>query len=58
MSAGGAEAGVAIAASARWRRHSVTLRIPRTAREIEIAFVAGGTASQLGADDVRLEVLR
>ena len=58
VSAGGAEAGTAIDASARWRRHSVTLRIPRIAHEIEIAFVTGGTGSQLGADDVRLEILR
>ena len=58
VGAGGAEAGIAIAASARWRRHSVTLRVPRDAREIEIAFVTGGTRSQLGADDVRLEVVR
>jgi hypothetical protein len=57
-SAGGAEAGVSIEASERWRRHSVLLRIPRRANEIEIAFVTGGTRSQLAADDVRLEVLR
>jgi hypothetical protein len=57
-SAGSAEAGVAIEASERWRRHSVLLRIPRRAAEIEIAFVTGGTGSQLAADDVRLEVLR
>lgn len=57
-SAGGAEAGTPIEASARWRRHSVLLRIPRHAREIEIAFVTGGTRSQLAADDIRLEVLR
>jgi hypothetical protein len=58
LSAGGAEAGTAIEASARWRRHSVLLRVPRHAREIEIAFVTSGTRSQLGADDVRLEILR
>jgi hypothetical protein len=58
VSAGGAEAGVAIAASERWRRHSVLLRVPRRAGEIEIAFVTGGTRSQLAADDVRLEILR
>jgi hypothetical protein len=57
-SAGGGEASTPIAASARWRRHSVLLRVPRRAREIEIAFVTRGTGSQLGADDVRLEVLR
>jgi hypothetical protein len=57
-SAGGAEASIAIAASARWRRHSVTLRVPSRAREIEIAFVTSGTGSQLAADDVRLAVLR
>ena len=58
VSAGGAEAGTPIEASARWRRHSVLLRVPRRALEIEIAFVTGGTGSQLGADDVRLEILR
>jgi hypothetical protein len=58
VSAGGAEAGTLIEASARWRRHSVSLRIPRRAREIEIAFVTGGTRSQLAADDLRIEVLR
>jgi hypothetical protein len=57
-SAGGIEAGTAIAASGVWRRHSVLLRVPRRAREIEIAFVTGGTRSQLAADDVRLEMLR
>lgn len=57
-SAGGAEAGTPIEASARWRRHHILLRVPRHAREIEIAFVTGGTRSQLAADDVRLEILR
>lgn len=58
VGAGAAEAGTAITASERWRRHSVLLRIPRRAAEIEIAFVTGGTRSQLAADDVRVEVLR
>ena len=58
VGAGGAEAGIAIAASGGWRRHSVLLRVPRRAREIEIAFVTGGTRSQLAADDVRLELVR
>jgi hypothetical protein len=57
-SAGGAEAFTPIEASERWRRHSVLLRVPSRATEIEIAFVTGGTRSQLAADDVRLEVLR
>ncbi|HYI47519.1 MAG TPA: hypothetical protein VEX35_03550 [Allosphingosinicella sp.] len=58
VSAGGAEAGTPIEASERWRRHSVLLRIPRRAREIEIAFVTRGTGSQLAADDVRVELVR
>ncbi|HVQ08205.1 MAG TPA: hypothetical protein VMS43_07195 [Allosphingosinicella sp.] len=57
-SAGGAEVGTAIAASMRWRRQSVLLRVPRRANEIEIAFITSGTRSQLAADDVRLEILR
>lgn len=56
--AGAAEAVTPIAASERWRRHSVLLRVPRRAREIEIAFVTRGTGSQLGADDVRVEIVR
>jgi hypothetical protein len=58
VSAAGVEAGTPIVASEGWRRHSVLLRIPRRATEIEIAFVTGGTRSQLAADDVRLELVR
>ena len=57
-SAGGTEASIPIEASARWRRHAVLLRVPRRAREIEIAFLTRGTGSQLAADDVRLELVR
>jgi len=55
----GAEASVAsIGASATWRRHDLVLLVPRDATFIEIGFVTRGTAGELDADDVRLEVLR
>jgi hypothetical protein len=58
VSAAGAEAVTLIGASAAWRRHGVELRVPRDAREIEIAFIVEGTRAELAADDVRLELLR
>ncbi len=53
-----ASARTGIAASMGWRRHSVTLRVPRSAGQIEIALLTEGTAAELSADDVRLTVLR
>lgn len=53
-----AEARTGIAASPEWRRHAVTLRVPRDARTIEIALQAEATQAELSVDDVRLEVLR
>jgi hypothetical protein len=58
VSAAGAEARAGIAASETWRRHAVTLRVPRGARTIEIALQAEATQAELSVDDVRLEVLR
>ena len=58
VSAAGVAARTGIAASETWWRHEVTLRVPRDARSIEIAFRVGGTASELNVDDVRLEILR
>ena len=58
VSAGRARARTAIAASEHWRRHGVSLRIPRDARTIEIVFQVEGTAAELSLDDVRLTVLR
>jgi hypothetical protein len=58
ISADGAEAVTRIDASAAWRRHSVDLRVPRDAREIEIAFIVEGTRAELAIDDVRLELVR
>jgi hypothetical protein len=56
--AAGAEARTGIAASAAWRRHGVTLRVPRDARTIEIALQAEATQAELSVDDVRLELVR
>jgi hypothetical protein len=56
--AAGAEARTGIAASQAWRRHAVTLRVPRDARTIEIALQAEATQAELSVDDVRLEILR
>lgn len=58
VSAAGANARAGIAATENWRRHQVTLRVPRGARWLEIAFLVEGTASELAVDDVRLDVLR
>ena len=58
VSAAGTQAATRIDASAAWRRHSVALRVPRNAREIEIAFIVEGTRAELAADDVRLELVR
>lgn len=58
VSAGGTRARAGIAASESWRRHAVTLRVPRDARVIEVAFQVEATQAQLSVDDVRLEVLR
>lgn len=55
--AGGAEAGTGIAASETWRRHQVELRVPRDARNVEIAFEVRATQAELDADDVRLELV-
>ncbi len=58
VSAPGVEAVARIHASAAWRRHGVQFRVPRDAREIEIAFIVEGTQAELAADDVRLELVR
>ncbi len=58
VAAGGTVARAGIAASGAWRRHAVTLRVPRRAERIEISFQTGGTAAELNLDDVRLVVLR
>jgi hypothetical protein len=58
VSAAGAEVFARIDASAVWRRHSIALRVPRNAREIEIAFIVEGTRAELAADDVRVELVR
>jgi len=58
VTAAGATARTGIAASQIWRRHSVTLRVPRDARRIEVALRTEGTPAELSADDVRLVVLR
>ena len=58
ITAAGARARGAIASSTTWRRHSLTFRVPRQARMIEIALQSGGTSAELAVDDVRLEVLR
>lgn len=58
VAAANAAARTGIAASETWRRHVVTLRVPRDADRIEIAFQVEGTAAELSADDVRLQVLR
>jgi hypothetical protein len=57
VGAGGAEARTAIAASESWRRHEVTLRIPRAARRIEITLQVEATQAELDADEVQLEVI-
>ena len=56
--AAGTEARAGIAASETWRRHAVTLRVPRRARWLEIVFQVEGTQAELAVDDVRLDVLR
>lgn len=58
VSAAGAEAATRVGTSEAWQRHSVALRVPRHAREIEIAFVVQGTGAELAADDVRLALVR
>ena len=58
LSAGAISARTVIDASPEWRRHVATLRVPRNARTIEIAFRAEGTSGELSVDDVRLEILR
>ena len=58
VTAADAEARTSIAASGTWRRHAVTVRVPRRAEQIEISFQTGGTAAELNLDDVRLKVLR
>ncbi|HYD12383.1 MAG TPA: hypothetical protein VEC11_06020 [Allosphingosinicella sp.] len=58
VSAGAANARALIAASEHWRRHGVTVRVPRDARTIEIAFQVEGTQAELAVDDVRLRILR
>jgi hypothetical protein len=58
INAAGVMARVAIAASEGWRRHAVRLRVPRDARWLEVALAVEGTAAELSADDVRLDVLR
>ena len=58
VTAGGATARVGIATSREWRRHAATMRIPRRAQQIEVAFRVAGTGAELGVDDVRLVVLR
>lgn len=58
VSAAGAEARTGIAADETWRRHAVTLRVPRAAQWIEVAFQVERTQAELAVDDVRLTVLR
>ncbi|HTU11645.1 MAG TPA: hypothetical protein VMG08_12205 [Allosphingosinicella sp.] len=54
----GAEAQARIAASENWQRHGATLRIPRDARRLEIAFEVRGASSELAVDDVRIALVR
>lgn len=58
IGAGTRTAEARIAASAAWRRHSVTLDIPRLARTIELGFRVESTSGELEADAVRLQILR
>lgn len=58
VSAGAASARASLASSETWRRHVVTLRVPRDASEIEVAFQVEATQAELNVDDVRLTVLR
>lgn len=58
ITAGSANARTAINASRTWWRHDATLRVPRDAHLIEIAFQVEGTGGELAIDDVRLEILR
>ena len=58
VGAGGVRTRTTIVASEAWRRHGVTLRVPRNARTIEIAFRVEGTSAELSVDDVRLIILR
>lgn len=58
ISAGTRTAEARIAASAAWRRHSVTLDIPLGARTIALGFRVERTSAELEADAVRLQVLR
>ena len=58
VSAAAAEVRTGIAASETWRRHAVTLRVPRAARWLEISFRVERTQAELAVDDVRLVVLR
>jgi hypothetical protein len=56
--AAGSEARTGISASETWRRHAVELRVPRNARQIEIAFMVEATQAELNADDIRIELVR